>query len=208
MQQPAPLHLIEDPDAAAAVMNPLRRTILEALRTPDSAAGVARRLDISRQKLGYHMRKLEADGLIEKVGERQARGFTEVLMRTVAQSFLVSPKALGSIEADPKDVKDKASSAYLIAAAGRLIRNVGELRRAADDEGKRLATLTAESSVTFASADEQRAFGEELTRAIAALVLKYHTPDAADGRTFDVFTAVSQRPTGRAAGQSSERASS
>lgn len=194
MNDPKSVHLIEDANTAASVMHPLRRSILEALRGPDSAAGLARRLDIPRQKLGYHIRKLEAAGLIEQVGERKARGFTEVLMQSVARSYLVSPSTLGSIEADPKDVKDRASSAYLLAAAGRLIRNVGILRRAADQQGKRLATLTVESTVTFVTAEDQRAFGDELTRAIAALVEKYHAPDAESGRTFDVLGAVSQRP--------------
>ena len=194
MNKPKTLHLIEEASTAAAVMHPLRRSILEALREPDSAAGVARRLGVPRQKLGYHMRKLESEGLIEKVGERQARGFTEVLMQAVARSYLLSPATLGSIEADPKDVKDRASSAYLMAAAGRLIRNVGMLRRTADEQGKRLATLTVESSLTFASAEDQKAFGDELTRAIAALARKYHSPDAAAGRTFDLLAAVNQRP--------------
>lgn len=176
-------------------MSPLRRTILETLREPDSAAGVARSLDLPRQKLNYHIRKLEAEGLIEKVGERQARGFTEVLMQSVARSYLVSPAALGSIEVDPKDVKDRASSAYLMAAAGRLIRNIGILRRTADDQGMRLATLTVESTVTFKDVDDQRAFGDELTRSIASLIEKYHSPKAVSGRAFNILTAVSQKPT-------------
>lgn len=196
MTEPKTVHLIENECTAASVMNPLRRSILEALREPDSAAGVARRLDVPRQKLNYHIRKLEAGGLIGKVGERQARGFTEVLMQSVAHSYLVSPATLGSIEADPKDLADRASSAYMLAAAGRLIRNIGALRRAADEKGKRLATLTIESSVTFADAAGQRAFGDELTRAIAALARKYHSPDSENGRTFDVLAAVSQRPDG------------
>jgi len=194
MKEPKSVHLIEDAGAAAAVMSPLRRSILETLREPDSAAGVARRLDLPRQKLNYHVRKLEAAGLIEKVGERQARGFTEILMQSVARSYLVSPSALGAIEADPKDVKDRASSAYLMAAAGRLIRNVGELRRTADEQGKRLATLTMESTVTFADAADLRTFGDELTQAVATLVEKYHTPKAASGRTFSILAAVSQQP--------------
>lgn len=196
MKNPRSVHLIEDANTAASVMNPLRRSILEALREPDSAAGVARRLDVPRQKLNYHIRKLEADGLVERVGERQARGFTEVLMQSVAHAYLVSPSTLGSIEADPKDLKDRASAAYLLAAAGRLIRNVGTLRRTADEKGKRLATLTIEATVTFATAEDQRAFGDDLTRTIAALARKYHSPDAESGRSFDVLAAVSQRPPG------------
>ena len=36
----------------------------------NSAAGLAKRIGIPRQKLNYHIRQLEKQGLVEEVGER------------------------------------------------------------------------------------------------------------------------------------------
>jgi DNA-binding transcriptional ArsR family regulator len=54
------------------LLDPERRRLLEALREePDSASGLARRLDDSRQRLNYHLRTLEEAGLVELREERR-----------------------------------------------------------------------------------------------------------------------------------------
>ena len=72
----ADLQFIHAPKAAAALLRPMRRLVLEHLKEPESAAGLARRLDIPRQRLNYHLRELEKQGLVECVEERRraARG--------------------------------------------------------------------------------------------------------------------------------------
>ena len=44
-----------------ALFRPMRLRILESLAGPDTAAGVARRLRVARQKVNYHLRALEKD---------------------------------------------------------------------------------------------------------------------------------------------------
>ncbi len=125
--------------------------ILELLETPDSAAGVARRLDMPRQLVNYHLKELEAVRLVELVEERKKGNCIERLMRATARSYLISPAAVGKLAADPAAIADKLSASYLVAVAARAIKEIAMLRRRADKAGKTLATLTLESEIRAAS---------------------------------------------------------
>lgn len=190
----APVHVIDDPTAAQVALHPIRQRMLEELARPDSAAGLSRRLGLPRQKLNYHLRQLEREGLVEVVEERRRRNCTERLVRAVARSYVIGPSTLGGAAADPAAIRDRASSAYLIAVAARVIREVASLRDQAVGAGKRLATLTLSTEVRFASADDQRAFAEELTTAVANLVAKYHDEQSAGGRRFRVVAGAHPMP--------------
>ncbi|MCZ6917247.1 MAG: helix-turn-helix domain-containing protein [Gemmatimonadetes bacterium] len=189
-----PFHLIEDAEGAASVFNPLRRKILSELDEPDSAAGLARRFGMPRQQINYHLRQLEREGLVEAVGERKKRNCTERLVRAVARSYLISPAALGRLAIDPARVRDQASSAYLVAVAAQVIREVAALRDRADHTDKKLPTLTMQADVRFSSPDAQRAFAEELSQQVARLVAKYHDDETPDGRTFRVLVGAYPAP--------------
>ena len=123
-------------------------------------------------------------GLLEAVGERKRRNCTERLVRAVARSYVISPSTLGRLAVDPDRVRDQASSAYLVAVAARLIREVAVLRDRAEQAGKKLPTLTLQADVRFASQETQHAFAEELSQVVARLVAKYHDGNAPEGRPF------------------------
>ena len=180
----ASVHIIADSDRAAAALHPLRLRILGELGDAESAAGLARRLGIPRQLVNYHLRQLERDGLVETVGERKKRNCTERLVKAVARSYLISPAAFGSLAAHPDHVADRASSAYLVAVAARLISEVAEQRSAAERAGKRLATMTVETEVRFATPAAQSGFADELAQAMAAVVAKYHDDVTPGGRRY------------------------
>ncbi len=180
----APVHVIEELERAATVLHPLRLRILTELSEPESATGLARRLGLPRQQLNYHLRLLEDEGLVEAVEERQRRGCVERMLRTVAQSYLISPAALGQLATDPAQVRDRASSAYLVAVAARTLREVATLRKRAEEAGKQLPTLTLQSDIRFASARTQHEFAQELSHLVADLIAKYHDEEATDGRWF------------------------
>ena len=74
------ISVIAQTEPAAALLNPLRMRILALLREPDSAAGVARRLELPRQRVTYHVRALEDSGLLRNVGERRKGNCVEKLM--------------------------------------------------------------------------------------------------------------------------------
>ena len=184
------LQVIRDPEPAAALLDPVRQRLLAELRQPNSASGLARRLRLPRQRLNYHLRVLESAGLVELVEERRKGNCTERVVRASARAFVISPEALGPLGLTPDTTPDRLSSAYLIAAAGRTIREVGALEARARREQKRLATLTMEAEVRFASAESRAAFAEELAAVVARLSAKYHDERAPNGRRFRLLTAV------------------
>jgi DNA-binding transcriptional ArsR family regulator len=177
MSQPARelphLHVLDDADNVAALLSPLRRRIIELLAEPDSASGLARRLGLPRQKLNYHLRELEREGLVELMATRRRRGCVERLLRSTARSFVLGSTVLGTLAADPEPLQDRFSSAYLIAVAARLIADVGRLREHASRAGQRLATVAVETEIGFRSPADLKAFSEELAGEIARLAAKY-----------------------------------
>ena len=188
------IHVIEDPAVAAAALEPTRSRILSELATPASAATLATRVGLARQKVNYHLRALEAHGLVQLAEQRKWGGLTERLLVATAASFVVSPNALGPVAVDPDREVDKLSAGYLIALGARIIREVGDLVRRADVAGKRLATMAVDTEVCFRSASDRAAFSKELTEAIANLVSKYHDDSAPGGRTHRLMIVAHPLP--------------
>jgi len=205
MSTPA-LQIIRRSDPAAAALDPVRQQLLAHLVEPDSAAGLARRLGIPRQRINYHLRTLEAAGLVELVEERRKGNCFERVVRATARSFVISPEALGAIGAHPEASADRLSSAYLVATAGQVIRDVAALEAQARAEEKQIATLTLDAEVRFASAEKRAQFARELTDVVARLAAKYHDERAPGGRRFRLIAAVYPQPTeGAAHGKDSHR---
>src|SRR5687768_267290 len=168
------VEVIEDPAAATVALDPVRSRLLAELSEPASAAALAARLGIPRQKINYHLRSLEDYGLVRISEERRWGGLTERIMVASAASYVVSPAALGPVAADPERGADRLSASYLIALAARIVREVSSLMRRAREADKRLATLSLDTEVRFKSAADRAAFSKELTEAVMALVSRYH----------------------------------
>src|SRR5574339_399540 len=182
-----PLYIIDDPARARTALQPIRLRLLHLLERPQSAPQLAKATGMPRQRVLYHLRKLEAQRLVEahdhgSVGRRIDRSY----VRT-ATSYAIAPKMLGGVAVDARTVADAFSSAYLSAVAGQALNDLAALGRAAAARGKKVPTLTLETDVRFATAADQRRFADELTMAFTALAAKYHHPDATTGRTFRVF---------------------
>ena len=184
------VEVIEDPAAAAVALDPVRSRLLTALAEPGSAAALAARVGIPRQKVNYHLRALEAQGLVELAEERKRGGITERVMRATAARYVVSPAALGETAVDP-DQADRLSAHHLIALAGRIVREVGGLSRRAQAAGKRLPTLSIDTEIRFRSADDRAAFADDLTAAVLDLAARYHHDD---GRPHRLVIAAHPTP--------------
>jgi DNA-binding transcriptional ArsR family regulator len=176
------VEVIDDPAAAVVALEPVRSRLLSELAEPASAATLATRVGLARQKINYHLHALEAHGLVRLVEERKWGGLTERLLVATASSYIVSPGALGPVAADPNRELDRLSASYLIALGARAVREVSDLSRQAKDAGKALATLAVDTEVRFRSAADRAAFTNELTDAITKLVSKYHDESAPGGR--------------------------
>jgi DNA-binding transcriptional ArsR family regulator len=176
------IQVIDDPAAATVALEPMRSRLLSELAAPISAATLAARVGLARQKVNYHLHALEAHGLVRLAEERKWGGLTERLVVATAATYVVSPSALGAVAADPTREIDRLSASYLIALGARVVREVGDLVRRTTAAGKRLATLAVDTEVRFRSPADRAAFTAELTEAITKLVAKYHDESTPGGR--------------------------
>src|SRR5688572_17489885 len=154
------VEVIEDPAVAVTALEPARSRLLAELKQPASAAALAQRLGLARQKVNYHLRALEAHGLVREVDKRRWGGLTERRLVATASSYMVSPTAFGPAANDPARAADRLSASYSIALAARAVREVSQLVRRADDDDKRLATLAIDTEIRFRSAAERAAFSQ------------------------------------------------
>jgi DNA-binding transcriptional ArsR family regulator len=182
--------VIDDPAAAEASLDPIRARLLAELAEPNSATTLASRVGLTRQKVNYHLRALERHGLAELVEERRKGNCTERVLQASAGSYVISPVALSQVAPDPTRDPDQRSARWLLAVAGRLVAEVGELLTGARAAGKPLATLGIDSEIRFASAADRAAFAAELSDAVNSLVAEYHDETAPDGRRHRFIVAL------------------
>lgn len=194
MKPVADLEVIDDPAAAVVALDPIRARLLAELAEPGSAASLASRVGLARQKVNYHLRALEAHGLVRAVEERRWGGIVERRVVATAASYVVSPAALGRAANDPDRASDRLSARYLIALAARVVREVAELIRGSKAQGKHLATLAVDTEVRFRSPADRAAFTAELTDAITGLVARYHDAAAPGGRAHRLILVAHPSP--------------
>ena len=176
---------LTDTRQLAAALSPLRMRVLKEMQEPQSATTLSPRIGLSRQTLNYHLRELEREGFLELVEERPRRGCVERMLKVTSRAFVVSPALLGTLSADPDQARDRFSSAFLLATATRLIRDVAVLGQRARAVEQRLATFTMDTEVGFESPSAYRAFTEELAVVVSTLAAKYDS-SASKSRRFRV----------------------
>lgn len=184
------LQVLADAAAVEVALDPIRTSILDALTEPGSAATVAAAVGLTRQKVNYHLKALEAHGLVELAEERSWGGITERLVRRSARHLVVSPNVLQSTTIDPNQIADRLSAAYLIAVNARSVSEVGSIASVAATT-TRVPTLTIDTVIGFSSSDDRAAFAAELQSAVTALAAKYHHDD---GRPHRLTVSSYPRP--------------
>ena len=75
-----------------------------------------------------------------------------------------------------------------------MVREIAGLARSAERTGKRLATLSLDTEIHFASAADRAAFADELTGAVTALVSRYHDPGGRPHRLVVAAHPLPQEP--------------
>jgi DNA-binding transcriptional ArsR family regulator len=184
------VRVLGDAAAVAAALDPTRAAILDALTEPGSASTVATAIGSSRQKVNYHLRALEAHGLVELVEERAWGGITERMVRRSARHLVASPDVMQRSGLDPSQVSDHLSAAYLIAVNARNVAETGAIASRAAT-GTRVPTLTIDTVIGFASPEDRAAFAADLQSAVAALAARYHHDD---GRPHRLTVSSYPRP--------------
>ena len=171
------VHVVREAHQAAALLgHPLRLRILAALREPDSATGVARRMNLPRQTVNYHVRELARTRLLVRAGRRRRRHLYEQRYVATARGYVLSPELLGMLAADPALVSDPQSPSYLLGLASRVQSEVILSAELATAARKRLETLSMNSELRFVSPEQRAAFTEDLQRAILELTARYSSP--------------------------------
>jgi len=188
------IEVIHDPATATVALDPMRSRLLSELAAPASAATLAARVGLARQKVNYHLNTLEAHGLVRLAEERKWGGLTERLLVATAASYVVSPNAMGPVAIDPDREVDRLSASYLIALGARIVREMADLVRRASAARKRLATLAVDTEVRFRSPADRAAFSAELADAITKLVSKYHDESAPGGRAHRLMVVAHPLP--------------
>lgn len=178
------INIIGDNETASSLLNPMRRQMLEHLKEPNSASGLARILKIPRQKVNYHLRELEKRGLVEFVKENRRGNCVERILQATARSYLISLESVGQLPFDVEQIKNEFSSTYLVAVASNMINEVAQLKAKAEKANKKLATFTLQSEIRFASPKSLHSFTEELSRFTTKLVTKYNDEQASKGRKY------------------------
>ncbi len=90
-------------EQAEALLKPLRVEILRRLHEPRSCTAVAGEIGQTPQKVYYHVKRLEAAGLVEQVAERRVRGITEGVYQAAGRSYWLSPAVVGALGPRPTD---------------------------------------------------------------------------------------------------------
>src|ERR1700712_5106889 len=103
------IQVIDDPAAATVALEPVRSRLLSELARPASAATLAARIGLTRQKVNYHLNALQAHGLVQLAEERKWGGLTERLLVATAASYVVSPGALGPVAVGANRENDRVS---------------------------------------------------------------------------------------------------
>lgn len=188
------VEVIEDPAAATVALEPVRSRLLSELAEPASAATLAERLGLARQKVNYHLRALEAHGLVRVAEKRKWGGLTERLLVATAASYVVSPDALGPVASDPGRSADRLSASFLIALAARIVREVKELLDRSEELEKRLPTFSVDTEIRFRSAVDRAAFSRELADTVLSLVSRYHDASAPGGRAHRLVVVAHPLP--------------
>jgi DNA-binding transcriptional ArsR family regulator len=199
----APVALLEQPDAVRVALSPIRRRLLQRLRTPASATELAGEMNLARQKVNYHLRALEHAGLVALVETRQKRGCTERVVVASARGFVVDPALVGGRDAPVRAAaQDRFAAERLVATASHLVRDVTRMQVKAESQRKRLLTFTIETEVGFAEPADVARFSQALADAVARLAVRFESKGAE--RRYRVVIGghpapKSSRPTGGAA---------
>jgi DNA-binding transcriptional ArsR family regulator len=189
---------IEDSEQIGALSHPVRARILESLRAPGTAAGLARQLGRSRQVVGYHLKELERVGLVRPAGERRKGSFIEQLYQATARRFLVSPRFAADPERLAALFRDQVALAQLSELGERVQRSAAELIEHAAESGDEIPSASVEAEVRFADESARAAFLSEYVESLKALLAKHGgagRDDRAEGEVFRVaFAAYPEAP--------------
>src|SRR2546427_4178684 len=96
------VELLDRPERVAPLSSPLAWRILQELaKTPDYPNALAGRLKVHEQKVYYHVRRLEAAGLLPLLRAEPKRGASARVLAPTAEAFAIGLKGRGKAVSPP-----------------------------------------------------------------------------------------------------------
>lgn len=194
MSQLDRIEVVAEAERAHILTHPARLELLQALDQPASPATLAKKLNLPRQRVNYHIRELENQQLIELKEERTKGSVTERIYQRKGRAYALSAKMLGSLQMTAEQVQDKFSANYQIARASQVIDELNVLRLGAEAAQKKLPTLSMDVDVRFAGAKDRNDFAAELSECVQRLVEKYQDNNSKKGRWFRFYVGAYPKP--------------
>lgn len=198
-QLPA-LAWIRDHDQARSLLDPLRARILKHLREPGSATSVAATLGAPRQRINYHVRTLEEEGLLEHVEDRRKGNCLERIVRSTARRYMVDPDLFGPETSEAEHPSESSAGPFssdpIVAAATRTLREVAQIEGPDLVSEGPFPSLSIESRIRFRSPHDEVEFANALRESLQLLRDRYHDPGAAGGRAFRITVGGHLDPAG------------
>lgn len=185
---------LAEPAAITAAIHPVRAAILDAMRTPSTAAAVARAVGQTRQNVAYHVGELEKVGLLRHVGERKKGNFLEQTYVAVAATLVISPSCTwGGSQARTAALADQLSLSELVAVGAQLQRDSAALLDRAAFDGEEIPSASVATDISFDSEESRAAFLHDYIESLATLVTKH---GSRRGAPYRVLLAAYPNPEG------------
>lgn len=194
-QPVADLAMVASSERAQALLHPLRLRILSLLREPASASDLARRLDLPRQRVNYHVRALERAGFLRPAGRHRKGNMVEQRYVAEARGFVLSPAVLGPVRADWRDIADTGSAEYLLALTEQVRGDVEQAVEQAQAGEDRVGTISLKAQFRFQTPAQRAEFAAAVREAVVAAIARHTSPNRLEngrpgrGRAFRLVLA-------------------
>ncbi len=182
---------IKDPNTLAALAHPIRRQMLDGLREPVTAAGLARKLGLPRQQANYHLKSLEKAELVKPAGERRKGHLIEKLYEAVAGTLVLSPEVAWDSSDRQRALNDQVALNHLVKLGNQIQRDASGLLDRAAFDGDEISSASVEAEVSFTDEAARTAFMEEYLKLLGPLLDKH---GAQSGLPYRVAVAIYPDP--------------
>lgn len=197
----AELETISSAKRAATLLHPLRLRLLSLSRAPASAAELARRLGLPRQRVNYHVRALERAGFLRRAGRERKRNMIEQRYVATARAFVLSAGILGTVGADWREIGDTASADYLLALTEQVRSDIELAAREGEAGAKPISTISLKSQFRFEGPAQRAEFATAVREAVVGVIARHSMPNRLEngrpgrGRPYRLVLACYPVPT-------------
>lgn len=169
---------VDDVEQALVLLKPQRLEILKRLDEPRTCPELAAIFGESAQKVYYHVKALEAAGLVDRIAERRVRGAVEGIYRARARSYWLAPSLIGQIGGQTA-ARDQASLRMLLGLAEEVIEDAGRLGEATV-VGQTIPTLSMSAHIHLPDGARRAEFMRELQSTFQDIARRYGLDDEQD----------------------------